>query len=569
MNIYLKDSIPEHLQPFFCPAELGLEDTPEQYIQRLVEVFREIRRVLREDGVAWLNLGDTYVTPMKGIGGDEGFSAGGSKRQHNRTQPKMSEPIQCRSGMSNLSDFLHSQLEGGVLFFGSTNPCRCATKRIHVLIDNKGSPDRVLMPFFTAQRITVKKGQDDLCEIGGGLDTPVTCWMSRTTRRTIPEYTYSEGCLNVSKDFHIIVTTTELDPNSSFKILPFPAKDSKTAFTIEVPREPEPKGISGSVPAFDTLTLNTSTEGFAEIQAVKDPIPFLDRVHFLPRLQRNFRIGPSSQDEVLLMLHNGTDLCFQGVRHLYLLSDGLTPYHKLLEEATHKFNETRLKQELGIPERVKRSLMQDGWICRQTVIWNKNNPMPESVFDRCTRSHEYIFMLTKAERYYYDHEAIKEQAVSERGLRNKRSVWNINTKPYPGAHFATWPEDLVAVMVKAGTSEKGCCSACGAPISRMVTRMPKGRVRKGSSTGIMVGKEGPSGWRPSCSCASPERNRCVVLDPFSGSATTGVVALRLGRDYIGLDLNDDYLPLAEARLSGMPAPGKNGSAEDAIKELFG
>ena len=154
------------------------------------------------------------------------------------------------------------------------------------------------------------------------------------------------------------------------------------------------------------------------------------------------------------------------------------------------------KQLLGIPWRVAFALQADGWWLRQDIIWHKPNPMPESVRDRCTKAHEYLFLLTKSERYFYDADAIREPHQSEpwttktstigevygedwqkrrdtkgEGLwtfnrdpngRNKRSVWTIATQPYSEAHFATFPPELPELCIKAGTSERGCCPHCGA-----------------------------------------------------------------------------------------------------------
>jgi DNA modification methylase len=197
------------------------------------------------------------------------------------------------------------------------------------------------------------------------------------------------------------------------------------------------------------------------------------------------------------------------------------------------------KDLVGIPWRVAFALQADGWWLRQDIIWHKPNPMPESVRDRCTKAHEYVFLLTKSERYYYDAEAVKEagstssaaawyrrnavrnekpagastldgnlnhqsglrrpgwQQVSaaEQG-RNRRSVWTITTKPYRGAHFAVMPPDLVEPCIKAG------CPAGG-----------------------------------------------VVLDPFAGSGTTLAVAAKLGRDGIGCELNPAYITLAKERIA--------------------
>ena len=190
------------------------------------------------------------------------------------------------------------------------------------------------------------------------------------------------------------------------------------------------------------------------------------------------------------------------------------------------------KDLVGIPWRVAFALQADGWWLRQDIIWHKPNPMPESVRDRCTKAHEYVFLLTKSERYFYDAEAVSEAVVCVRGpgnkkplkgveedgekhrtraglhkaaerwreegppeSRNRRSVWTITTKPYSGAHFAVMPPDLVKPCIKAGCPEGG-----------------------------------------------------TVLDPFAGSGTTLAVAAELGRNGIGCELNPEYIGLAERRI---------------------
>tara|TARA_R100001443_G_scaffold84220_1_gene90928 strand:+ start:243 stop:1190 length:948 start_codon:yes stop_codon:yes gene_type:complete len=188
------------------------------------------------------------------------------------------------------------------------------------------------------------------------------------------------------------------------------------------------------------------------------------------------------------------------------------------------------KNLTGIPWKVAFALQLDGWYLRQDIIWHKPNPMPESVKDRCTKSHEYIFLLTKSANYFYDADAIKEKSIhfetdkravnvrtphksgksimdecqyaikgvgySEDGSRNKRSVWTITTKPYKEAHFATFPPELPELCIKAGC--------------------PKGGV---------------------------------VLDPFFGSGSTGWVAQRLDRKWIGIELNKEYIDIANKRFA--------------------
>lgn len=153
------------------------------------------------------------------------------------------------------------------------------------------------------------------------------------------------------------------------------------------------------------------------------------------------------------------------------------------------------KELVGIPWRVAFALQDDGWYLRQDIIWAKPNPMPESVRDRCTKSHEYIFMLTKQPRYYFDNEVIKE-ITADKGRRNKRDVWTIPTRPFKGAHFAVMPEAVVEPCVLASS-------------------------RPGDT----------------------------VLDPFTGSGTVAVVALRHGRNYIGTELNPEYANIAINRIT--------------------
>jgi DNA modification methylase len=184
------------------------------------------------------------------------------------------------------------------------------------------------------------------------------------------------------------------------------------------------------------------------------------------------------------------------------------------------------KDLVGIPWRFAFAMQARGWYLRSDIIWHKPNPMPESVTDRPTKSHEYIFLMTKSPRYYYDHEAIKEDAIwaeekragkgrlhydgkrqGDKGTgqenfvsivdkKNKRSVWQVNVKGYKEAHFATYPTELIEPCILAGS------------------------------------KEGDT-----------------VLDPFSGSGTTGEVALKHGRNYIGLELNPDYAAISEKRIT--------------------
>jgi DNA modification methylase len=256
------------------------------------------------------------------------------------------------------------------------------------------------------------------------------------------------------------------------------------------------------------------------------------------------------------------------------------------------------KELFGMPWRLAFALQADGWWLRDDVIWAKPNPMPESVKDRPTRAHEYLFMLTKSQDYFYDLHAIAEPVVrgyagssftrgktgaaglgrvstaprEETATRNARSVWTIASKPYKGAHFAVFPPALPERCIRASTSERGACDRCGAPHKRLVSRQerPVARedVRKNERDGGMTAEHGLErtglshfkynewlkahppktlGWEPSCNCGA-DIAPCLVLDPFAGSGTTCSVARSLGRDYIGIELNPAYVELARHRL---------------------
>jgi len=264
-------------------------------------------------------------------------------------------------------------------------------------------------------------------------------------------------------------------------------------------------------------------------------------------------------------------------------------------------NKGNLKQKdlIGIPWRVAFALQEDGWWLRQDIIWQKPNPMPESIRDRCTKAHEYIFLLTKSKKYFYDNEAIKEPVKQDWGTRNrkngkyhkegsglqphsgleksyktknKRSVWTIAPKPFKGAHFATFPPKLIEPCILAGTSAKGNCSACGAPIKRIVetnnpskqsadydndlnwantnqkTSNPQSSKSLHRNKGGVYSSAITKGWKSTCEC-NAEIRPSIVLDPFVGSGTTCVVAKEHGRHFIGIDLNEEYLALANDRIT--------------------
>jgi DNA modification methylase len=272
---------------------------------------------------------------------------------------------------------------------------------------------------------------------------------------------------------------------------------------------------------------------------------------------------------------------------------------------SHKVAGLKPKDLVGIPWRVAFALQADGWYLRSDIIWSKPAPMPESVSDRPSRSHEYLFLLAKQEKYFYDANAIREPA-SEASLeriaqpnfanqtggpkdyrngvnpnrsarqtlenfalnpgRNKRSVWTINSEASPEQHYAQFPQALVSPCLLAGTSERGECSACGENWVRETVRTvgpPPDRIHnngfkhdamthhgEGAATLRNVVERATTGWRAQCTCDAPARPN-LVLDPFGGSGTVGMVAERYGRRWVCLDLSPPYLKIAQNRTAQM------------------
>lgn len=276
------------------------------------------------------------------------------------------------------------------------------------------------------------------------------------------------------------------------------------------------------------------------------------------------------------------------------------------------------KDLIGIPWRVALALQADGWWLRSDCVWSKNSCMPESVTDRPTRQHEYVFLLAKSERYFFDMEAVRESdagytqqrtdtpqdrarsfrygearrqnaapAPRERGAgvwtpdgkRNMRTVWTINPQPFHGAHFATFPPALVERCIKASTSEYGACASCGAQYERIVERgepdAEQQRACGGDANGEYHGKSTKGhadagvqdasavkarilagmrerrtiGWEKPCKCRTDDVVPSRVLDPFGGAGTTALVGARLGRDCVLIELNPEYADMAAKRVA--------------------
>lgn len=264
-------------------------------------------------------------------------------------------------------------------------------------------------------------------------------------------------------------------------------------------------------------------------------------------------------------------------------------------------NGLKPKDLMLIPHRLAIALQDAGWWVRSDIIWHKPNPMPESVTDRPTNAHEHVFLLTKSAKYHWDAEAVREPAIRAGEIpggnyggmgkehhkanrwssgfgghiagevpagRNMRNVLTIATHAFSAAHFATFPPKLVTVLLKAGCPER-VCSECGAPWMREVERgsKPARAERTANGKALTSPRQDVNSWNendgrgfvpvtsktlgfsPSCECQA-EMSPGVVLDPFGGSGTVGLVADQMRRDAILIELNPEYAEMARGRISG-------------------
>ncbi len=292
-----------------------------------------------------------------------------------------------------------------------------------------------------------------------------------------------------------------------------------------------------------------------------------------------------------------------------VLSNGRTDDRKLSKNDESKQLEARRylktrnlrsglkpKDRNGQPHRVAFALQADGWYWRDEIVWYKPSVLPSSQTDRCTCAHEFVFMFTKKPSYYYDWKAIEEvsdhapkvsdtfrRTTKEGGLphgvgkqhrmnrpgdiyggtRRKRSIWTIPSKPLKEKHFAAFPPRLAETCIKAGTSLKGCCRRCGAPWRRLLEKT-RTVTRPGQDTKVCgqsrdtTGHRDPErhvttsrtvGWEPSCLCGETHTVSCKVLDPFMGAGTTACAAKRLHRNWLGVEINSDFVSMANRRIA--------------------
>jgi DNA modification methylase len=493
--------------------EIGQEDSPQEYVDNLVEVFRLVREVLSEDGVVWLNLGSSYASATlrqsQFLSSSHVLACG--------TDGKVFQDYQnsdhvCRGSCDGHRDEIQSHHDDTFhndQYDEQGMPPALQTSHDNEHLDCAALPLSASLPCVPGSTIALSSGQhQDACA---------------------PE-----------------------DMASAFRSTP----DSYVLSAQEsAHKEQSTSGMSSTLPPLAVRTVGKES--------------------FYSACQRSDCKGIGKC---------GLCWCSLSIPSLNVKSKDL----------------------INIPNLVAFALQADCWWLRQDIIWHKPNSMPASVTDRCTTAHEYVFLLAKRERYFYDSDAIAEDAKhglhhekynsitsgnaysnknannadicgDNAGLRggivnpyrrNRRSVWTIPTKAFSGAHFATFQPALIEPMILAGTSERGHCPACGKRWVRVVEKqrvmrheLPVGHpdYRPGryprkagggddysNGGGQAFSQATTTGWQPQCTCnLDPVPD--VVLDPFIGSGTTGQVAQRLGRAWLGIELQSDYADLQAAR----------------------
>jgi DNA modification methylase len=504
--------------------QIGLEETPAAYVAEMVAVFREIWRVLRDDGTVWLNLGDSYA------------SSGGHSAQGVSS---------ARVGRANVDE------QNSVRGFRPDIQC-----------SGLKSKDLIGIPWAVAKALQEPYYIGKIKDIGDRI------WLAAMID--------AEGCMFIHK------RKAGGDTGAKYE------------------------RVDGSQASY----ARTQDQFGSGLEVANTCRAIVDRCQQITGLGSICEQTPSQNNrrkQTIYRWNLRNNECRKVIREIYphfvakqrqaRLLIGCPPSGDKASEAhiammaLHNGEPT----EIDFPE--PEGMFEPGWYLRRDIIWAKKNCMPESCTDRPTTAHEYVFLLTKRARYFYDAEAIKEpgtipagtkgakgsaerfaiEGVNSRppeykiydGTRNARSVWTIATKPFPEAHFATFAPELPERCILAGTSERGCCPACRAPWERVLDKVDTGRTQKmadgwdtgegghgtihragreAGKTGVPVTVMVTIGWQPTCDCPPADPVPCVVLDPFSGAGTTALVADRLGRDAVNIELNPEYVAMQRTRI---------------------
>jgi DNA modification methylase len=579
------------LRNYGVDGQIGLEATPQEYVATMVGVFREVRRVLRADGTLWLNLGSSYISDY--IESHEYVIRSDITKQE-RTQALQAIAAAITEAVSQVRE-ADASAEYGVSGLSSEREGKTGE------LSSADVPE-VRKAFHCPQSSCESRPsevlQSILCEVWQphAQEGKANCRMP-DVREAVRQAQIGNEEDEGNEAFLLPGMLVQPQREGQSLSLDGGAARSDESGRVKVAQGGDDAGQM----ALPDMSRQQEVGGAPYSSVWNSPAPALgdqQRPNVVPQLPR----GVSSP-----RIRTRRDPVFHSVG----AGDGLKkislPKAAIPIEVLHLFQPRHIakpKDDAMIPEQIALALRDDGWIMRQTICWSKPNPMPESVTDRCTKAHEYLFLLSKSARYFYDAEAIKEEGSgrtpgnrtykydgligheTKHGIlkqsdipqldRNKRSVWEIATAPFAEAHFATFPPALVEPCIKAGTSEKGCCAECGAPwvretikssaipgdyergkfaatspqaAGRRMTANVRARRMAGGAHNNPFSANETLGWSPSCKCDGAVVP-CTVLDCFGGAGTTGLVADRLQRDAILIELNESYAAMAKRRIAG-------------------
>ena len=465
------------LRNYGVEGQIGLEKTPEEYVGKMVAVFGEVRRVLKADGVLFLNLGDSYYGSSM-TGGTKSIE--GSAKRMGRMFEKPSN-VQHEDAYDTSGKAPADYQESGCLCENLCDVCREVYLRTSRTYD-------LLVPMLTVSLSGPTR--ESMGFVNGHSPTSD---FSRLGARIFPAIQRLLHC-GGRADEQLRAIRESMPDEFSRQLLDLCWQRGNSSACLLCGR-----------------SLTDNVQGFAHMSGGFSG----QQMHIQNNALHDAQRGHRSQYK--------DKAC--GYCNEILTTD--TPPNIQPYCTTNKWkNQLKPKDLVGIPWRVAFALQADGWYLRQDIIWHKPNPMPESVTDRCTKAHEYVFLMSKSARYYYDAEAVKEAVMHPQKLhkstskspaqesayhgnaptnsgrcgtdpsgRNRRSVWTVATQPFKEDHFAVFPPNLIKPMILAGCPTGG-----------------------------------------------------VVLDPFVGSGTTAIVARELGRRFIGIELNPEYADMASRRV---------------------